>query len=114
MNDDSLFDQIRECIQCYGDEILPKSFKGAATNPQLMDKIKQRFLRGREAKHPEVPKTLTDEAVLDVMRNYFSCQYPPEQVVDIHKKAMASENIVGDILERYPAAFQEIVKIKLL
>ncbi len=103
MNDDSLFDQIRECIQCYGDEILPKSFKGAATNPQLMDKIKQRFLRGREAKHPEVPKTLTDEAVLDVMRNYFSCQYPPEQVVDIHKKAMASENIVGDILERYIA-----------
>ena len=103
MDNESLFGQILECIQCYGDVILPKSFKGLNSNLQLQDKLKQKFLRGREAKHPEVPKTLTDEAVLDVMGNYFSCQYPAEQVVDIHKKAMASENIVGDILERYIA-----------
>ena len=107
MNDDVLFRQILECIQHHGDAILPNRFKGFNSKPELREKLKNQFLRGRQKKHPEVPSTVNDDAVLDVLTNYFSCSYSKDQIVDIHKKAMASENIVGDILERYIASVLE-------
>lgn len=72
-------------------------------NQSEIEKIKEKFIQGRSRKHPEAPKTVTDKAYLDVMRYYFDCLETYETIEDLHKKAMGSENIVGDILERYLA-----------
>lgn len=107
MDANYLFKQILECVQVYGDDILPKKFWGLTSNPALQDKFRTQFLRGRKEKHPEVPSTEPDGAFLDVMSYYYSCPYSADLIIEIHKKAMASENIVGDILERYIASVLE-------
>lgn len=72
-------------------------------NPNHIKAIKARFIDGRKPKHPAEPRTITDSAYLEVMISYYDRKEPRELIEEIHKIAMASENIVGEILERYIA-----------
>lgn len=105
MSDKEKFEIILKCIQKYGDDILPPAFRGKniCNNIAVRNKLFKKFSSGRQEKHPKVPSTTTDDAYLDVLLNYYQCKYTRYEIDDIHKKAMASENIVGELLERYIA-----------
>ncbi|MDO4937989.1 MAG: SinI family restriction endonuclease [Sutterellaceae bacterium] len=81
--------------------------KSIATN-EGCQKMYQSFLKGRDPKHPSKPSTVTDEAYLLVMYEYFGFdEKDRDHIVDVHTSAMGAENIVGDLLERYLASVLE-------
>lgn len=77
------------------------------SNKAHQEYLFETFKKGREVKHPQEPSTISDSAYIDVMLHYYGCQESSETIEKIHKTAMASENIVGDILERYIASVLE-------
>lgn len=64
----------------------------------------KKFLIGREFKKPMVPSTRSDVVVKIVLKNYFKIEDKfLDKIGNEHKLCMASENMVGDLLERYIA-----------
>ena len=98
------FGVIVEFLQEHQDRIPRFPGKEARWSESLREKLRVKFLRGREIKHPTKPMTVTDDAYLEVMFHYWGFgSEEREKIEEIHKAAMAAENIVGDILERYLA-----------
>lgn len=99
------FDSLLRCIRESGVVARPpkKGVPFDLNNPEHVAYLRERFYKGRNPTHPSEPKTLTDQAYLDVMVYYYERKESREDIEKIHKIAMASENIVGDILERYIA-----------
>jgi SinI restriction endonuclease len=67
-----------------------------------------RFVRGRVPRRPEPPATVPDPVVGVVLEKYF--EVPASRVRNVvreHQLAMASENIIGTILEHYIASVLE-------
>ena len=84
----------------------PKSITARLQNNQ--SKLDAAFIKGRETKHPIPPKTATDPAVCIILESYFN--YSPktlDSLIESHKAAMAAENIVGELLERFLASVLE-------
>ncbi len=66
------------------------------------------FVNGRKPKAPSSPSTVPDEMVSFVLHHYFDLPKSDlQRVKDEHLLAMASENIVGTILEHYIASVAE-------
>lgn len=66
------------------------------------------FANGRNLKAPSSPSTVPDEMVSFVLHHYFDVPKGDlKRVKDEHLLAMASENIVGTILEHYIASVAE-------
>lgn len=73
-----------------------------------LQRLAQDFVKGRIAKAPKPPQTVPDPAVSIVMNNFF--EVPSERLVSTasdHLLSMASEGIVGSILEDYIAHHAE-------
>lgn len=71
-------------------------------------KLDAAFVKGRDVKHPAPPGTATDPAVCLILEKYFG--YAPttlDELIKSHKDAMAAENIVGELLERFLAEILE-------
>lgn len=66
------------------------------------------FAEARKPKHPKPPNTKSDEIVSFVLEHYFDVPADRLQTAKKeHALAMAAENIVGDLLERYLAVSME-------
>lgn len=105
MTEEEKLNTIFEFLDSQNSFCLEKYKKNGRLDKQ---KVTDSFLNGRKPKHPTRPTTESDPAVLAVLTHYFN--YHEEQsstLESIHKNAMASENIVGDILERYIASVIE-------
>ena len=77
-------------------------------NQIQIQKIKDAFNSGRKDKHPQPPQTATDDAVYQILESYFDYKKNElKKLVRAHKDAMAAENIVGELLERFLASILE-------
>ncbi len=66
--------------------------------------LKEKFVNGRQEKNLPQPSTIPDPAVSLVMNKFYNA--PEERLESIkveHQQSMLSENVVGDLLERYLA-----------
>jgi hypothetical protein len=98
------FDRIFELLKSDKDFRIKKDKEKNFEDPETKQDLWNRFLNGRMKRHPKLPETKTDDAYLDVLINYYGFDEDSRKHLDdVHKKAMASENIVGDLLERYLA-----------
>lgn len=87
-------------------ECISERFK--VKNQIQIQKIKDAFNSGRKDKHPQPPKTATDDAVYQILESYFDYEKNElKKLVQAHKDAMAAENIVGELLERFLASILE-------
>jgi hypothetical protein len=67
-----------------------------------------KFAGDRELRAPKKPETISDPVVSHVMHYFFEVEITGlERIAVEHKIAMAAENIVGVLLERYLAQFLE-------
>ena len=64
------FGLIVEFLQEHQDRI-PRFPGKEARSESLREKLRAKFLRGREIKHPTKPMTVTDDAYLEVMFHYW-------------------------------------------
>jgi hypothetical protein len=66
------------------------------------------FSEGRKPKAPQPPKTIPDEMVSVILNEYFKVHTNDIARVKLeHQLAMGSENMVGELLERYLASVLE-------
>lgn len=66
------------------------------------------FAASREVKYPQPPQTVPDNAVSLIMETYFEIDHEElDRIKKEHSLSMGSENIVGDLLERYLATVLE-------
>lgn len=83
--------------------------ESAPSNPSFgtvsyFEKIATRFDRGRLPKFPRATKTHADRVVPIILREYFNVpELSLPEVIERHRHAMAAENIIGYLLERYLA-----------
>lgn len=90
-------------------ELAPKASKGSEFgDSDYWEKLAGRFVRARSPRSPREPSTVPDVLVSVILREYFGFKEDElERAVRQHSLAMASENIVGDLLERYIASKME-------
>lgn len=85
------------------------SIKDEFASPNFFSKAANRYFKGRFRRElPRSPRTVADDMVGYIMQVAFS--YTPEEAVSLsiaHQRAMAAENAVGDVLERYIASVLE-------
>lgn len=85
------------------------SVKAEFGSSEYFLKAARRYFKGRyRAELPTAPKTVPDEMVSYIMHVAF--KYPVGDLPKLsvaHQKAMAAENAVGDLLERYIASVLE-------
>ena len=73
-----------------------------------LHKLAEKFKKGRAPKRPQSPKTISDKMVYFILETYFGIKSSDLGLAENHHKlAMAAENIIGDILERYIASVIE-------
>jgi hypothetical protein len=66
------------------------------------------FAQSREPRAPKAPETIPDEMVTAILCSYFGIAHAhADRVKKEHLLAMAAENIVGELLERYLASIME-------
>lgn len=66
------------------------------------------FSSARHPRFPQAPKTVPDEMVSVILKEYFDIpQADLERVKREHLLSMGAENLVGDLLERYLASILE-------
>lgn len=69
---------------------------------EYFDRLAEVFVNGRHPKAPQPPSTVPDELVSVVLNSYFNIPIKDlNRVKHEHQLSMASENIVGNLLERY-------------
>ncbi len=74
-------------------------------SPQYLDILAGAFVEGRSPKAPQPPSTIPDELVSVVLNSYFGVPKTDlKRAKYEHSLSMASENIVGNLLERYIAS----------
>ncbi|QQG36026.1 MAG: SinI family restriction endonuclease [Micavibrio aeruginosavorus] len=86
-----------------------RKFKSTAIDSQeYREKLERKFIEGRSPRAPEKPKTVPDSVVSIILEDYFG-EKPSdiEEIKRTHLLAMAAENTVGDLLERYLASVLE-------
>ncbi len=72
---------------------------------EYIERMAENFARGHLPRSPSRPSTIPDPAVAMVMKAHYGIREDAiDQVVLEHQLAMASENLVGFLLERYIAA----------
>ncbi len=82
----------------------PKSPPGFGTIAYF-EKLASSFDKGRTPKYPSITKTHADRVVPIILRDYFNVpELSLPEVIERHRQAMAAENIIGHLLERYLAA----------
>lgn len=68
----------------------------------------QEFVTGRKAKQPGIPQTKQDLIVAEILQHYFDVpQADLKRADELHRRSMAAENMVGNLLERYLATVME-------
>ena len=76
--------------------------------PPLVKSLVKTYHKARSPNRPERPQTVPDPLVSFILEHYFNV---PEQNLERasseHQLAMAAENMVGDLLERYLAKMLE-------
>lgn len=105
------FETIIEYIKLDPKNNLSGNFGKAISKPYtvegvegILDKLKDKFEKGRTPTPPTFPKTLPDEVVSLVMMEYYNkTQTEAEKIKVEHQESMSAENIVGELLERYLA-----------
>lgn len=87
-------------------ELAPKPTKGSQFGSRdYWEKLASKFVLGRSPRNPQEPTTVPDVLVSVILQEYFGFEEAElERIVREHSLAMASENIVGDLLERYIAS----------
>lgn len=90
-------------------ELARKAKKGDSFgSDQYWGEIAARFVASRLPRSPQEPSTVPDSLVSVILNEYFGVADSNLDVVaKQHSLAMAAENIVGDILERYIASVLE-------
>jgi hypothetical protein len=74
----------------------------------ILDKLKEKFVSARIPSPPTFPKTLPDEVVSLVMKEYYDKTDKENEKIKIeHQESMSAENIVGELLEKYLASVLE-------
>jgi len=88
------------------DEFRPARISRASYGTkQYFENLATSFVRGRQPIAPEPPATVPDPLVSVIMREYFRLPRADlERARREHKLSMASEGIVGVLLERYIAS----------
>ena len=68
----------------------------------------QEFVTGREVKQLGIPQTKQDSIVAEILQHYFDVpQADLKRADDLHRRSMAAENMIGNLLERYLASVME-------
>lgn len=90
-------------------ELAPRPSKGDKFGSRdYWKKLASKFVRARSPRNPQEPSTVPDVLVSVILQEYFGFQESAlERIILEHSLAMASENIVGDLLERYIASKME-------
>jgi hypothetical protein len=71
---------------------------------QYLNRLAEAFVAGRSPRAPQPPSTVPDELVSVVLNSYFGVPKSDlKRAKEEHLLSMASENIVGNLLERYIA-----------
>lgn len=86
-----------EFITERGEYIFDKDFKS---------KLFNKFCKGREIKCPSYPKTIQDDFIKIILKEYYNSDNVNEWI-EIHRKSMSAENILGTYLEIYIASVIE-------
>ncbi len=102
-----LIEPFSKIITFYADNpaLMPNN-RGAQPNggEEHIKSLVRIFYKARTPIHPSKPKTVPDPMVAFILEHYFNM--PVESLLkasDEHQLAMAAENMVGDLLERYLA-----------
>lgn len=75
---------------------------------QYIERQAAAFSVAREPRRPQAPSTVPDEMVSVILVSYFGIpEFEAERVKREHLLSMGSENMVGDLLERYLASVME-------
>lgn len=94
-------------------ELRPTLRKKEASNgvgAAFVDALARQFVESRTPRPPKVPQTLPDAVVGLILNGYYRVAPTRiREISDTHLLSMASENIVGDVLERYIASVLEPV-----
>lgn len=90
-------------------ELARKPKKGDSFGSEnYWNEMVERFVASRLPRSPQEPTTVPDPMVSVILEEYFNVPTGNlESVAKQHSLAMAAENIVGDILERYIASVLE-------
>mgnify|MGYP000701029042 CR=1 FL=1 len=115
MTNETKFQTIIEYIKLNPKDNLSGNFGKAISKPYtvegiegILDKLKDKFTKGRTPTPPTFPKTLPDEVVSLVMMEYYGKSKEASEKIKIeHQESMSAENIVGELLERYLAEILE-------
>jgi hypothetical protein len=91
-------------------ELAPKPPKGSEFGSRdYWERLAEKFVKARSPRKPQEPSTIPDSLVSVILHEYFGFQKSElARIVREHSLAMASENIVGDLLERYIASKLEV------
>lgn len=80
----------------------------AVGSPPYLDRLAFDFVRGRLVNGPKRPETVPDSMVSKILVEYFDVpKTKVNMVTEEHLLAMASEGIVGNVLEHYIASVAE-------
>lgn len=115
MTIETKFQTIIEYIKIDPKNNLSGNFGKAITKPYtvkgvegILDKLKEKFVSARIPSPPTFPKTLPDEVVSLVMKEYYGKTDEENEKIKIeHQESMSAENIVGELLEKYLASILE-------
>lgn len=91
---------------------LAKTLRGNSApkigSPSYIERLASDFAAGRAVRGPKPPTTIPDEMVSKILVEYFEVnEKRVESVKSEHLLAMASEGIVGNVLEHYIASVAE-------
>jgi SinI restriction endonuclease len=80
----------------------------AVGSRRYLDRLASDFVKGRQVSGPKPPETVPDSMVSKILVEYFDVpKTRVEKVTEEHLLAMASEGIVGNVLEHYIASVAE-------
>lgn len=84
-----------------------KNPSAVGSRPYL-ERLASDFVKGRQVSGPKPPETVPDSMVSKILVEYFDVpKTRVEKVTEEHLLAMASEGIVGNVLEHYIASVAE-------
>lgn len=115
MTNETKFQTIIEYIKLDPQNNLSGNFGKVISKPynvegieKILDKLKEKFESARIPTSPSFPKTLPDEVVSLVMKEYYGKTEEENKRIKIeHQESMSAENIVGELLEKYLASVLE-------
>ena len=102
------FTQIIEFYTYSPDSLPEKRGKQPTGGVEHIKSLVKTYCKARSPNRPEKPQTAPDPLVSFILEHYFKVPAQNlERASDEHQLAMAAENMVGDLLERYLAQMLE-------